>query len=271
MNSEQEPIMRKSHRNLNKIRASMREDYSAKASVCPQCGDAEFRLSRQTSRHLLRRLFYNPYRCSVCHFSFWVLSLSRLFLGVCLVLVVFFVTTILIVEYKRQVTAVNPEAITSDDSLLNLAEQGDAKSQLKMGLRYALSPWNTKDDKKAVQWFEKAAEQGQVEAQYRYGYALLKGLGVVQDYKRAFFWLEKAARNGYADAQLTLGEMYQLGLAVNSDNERAYLWFNLAAAQGVKGASSGRDLLVKQLSKEQITRLQAEAGLISRNQQAQVK
>ena len=100
---------------------------------------------------------------------------------------------------------------------------------------------------------------------------MLKGLGVVQDYKRAFFWLEKAARNGYADAQLTLGEMYQLGLAVNSDNERAYLWFNLAAAQGVKGASSGRDLLVKQLSKEQITRLQAEAGLISRNQQAQVK
>jgi len=183
------------------------------------------------------------------------------------VLVVFFVTTILIVEYKRQVTAVNPEAIASDDSLLNLAEQGDAKSQLKMGLRYALSPWNTKDDKKAFQWFEKAAEQGQVEAQYRYGYALLKGLGVVQDYKRAFFWLEKAARNGYADAQLTLGEMYQLGLAVNSDNERAYLWFNLAAAQGVKGASSARDLLVKQLSKEQITRLQAEAGLISRNQQ----
>jgi len=194
--------------------------------------------------------------------------LSRLFLGASLVLVVFLVATILIVEYKHQDAAVSPETITSDDSLLNSAEQGDAKSQLKMGLRYALSPWNTKDDKKAVQWFEKAAEQGQVEAQYRYGYALLKGLGVVQDYKMAFFWLEKAARNGYADAQFALGEMYQLGLAVNSDNARAYLWFNLAAAQGFKGAASARDLLVKQLSNDQITSLQSEAGIISRNQQS---
>jgi len=180
---------------------------------------------------------------------------------------VVFLALILTVEYKHQDAVANPKDNIIEDSLVNLAEQGDAKAQLKMGLRYALSPWNTKDDKQAAKWFEKAAEQGQVEAQYRYGYALLKGLGVVQDYNMAFFWLEKAARNGYADAQFTLGEMYQLGLSMNSDNERAYLWFNLAAAQGVKGASSARDLLVKQLSNNQITRLQAEAGLISRNQQ----
>lgn len=62
--------------------------------------------------------------------------------------------------------------------------------------------------------------------------------------------------------------MYQLGLAVNSDNARAYLWFNLAAAQGFKGAASARDLLVKQLSNDQITSLQSEAGIISRNQQS---
>ena len=249
----------------------MSENYAANGAVCPQCRATELRLSRQTSRYLLRRLFYNPYRCSVCKFSFWLLSWVRVLLGASLVLVVVLVTTILIVEYKHQDADVNPDVIASDDSLLNLAEQGDASAQLKMGLRYALSPWNTKDDKKAAQWFEKAAEQGQVEAQYRYGYALLKGLGVVQDYKRAFFWLENAARNGYADAQLALAEMYQLGLAINGDNERAYLWFNLAAAQGVKGAASARDLLAKQLSKDQIISLQTEAGVISRNLQSQVK
>jgi TPR repeat protein len=175
---------------------------------------------------------------------------------------------IIAVEYKQKDAAIIYKNTTVDDSLLNLAQQGDAKAQLKIGLRYALSPWNTKDDKQAAQWFAKAAEQGQIEAQYRYGYALLKGLGVVQDYKVAFFWLEKAARNGYADAQFSLGEMYQLGVFMNSDNERAYLWFNLAAAQGVKGAVSARDLLVKQLTKEQIIRLQSEAGTISRNQQS---
>jgi len=173
---------------------------------------------------------------------------------------------ILTVEYKHKDAAINPEVTTIDDTLLNLAVQGDSTSQLKLGLRYALSPWDTKDNKQAAKWFEKAAEQGQIEAQYHYGYALLKGLGVIQDYKRAFFWLEKAARNGYADAQFALGEMYQLGVSVNSNNERAYLWFNLAAAQGVKGAANSRDLLVKQLSKAQITSLQDEAINISRNQ-----
>ena len=89
---------------------------------------------------------------------------------------------------------------------------------------------------------------------------------MVQDYNKAFYWLEKAARSGYADAQFALGEMYQLGIAMNSDNERAYLWFNLAAAQGIHGAASSRDLLVKQLTVNQITRIQTEASMISRNQ-----
>ena len=258
--------MQKPHRNDNKIRSGMSPYHAAKAGVCPQCQATELRLSRRSSKYLLRQLLYNAYRCNVCHFGFWRLSLSRLFFGVIAMLVVIFVVTILIVEYQHKEAAVNSEDTTIDDSLLNLAQQGDAKAQLKMGLRYALSPWNTKDDKKAAQWFKKAAEQGQVEAQYRYGYALLKGLGVVQDYKAAFLWLEKAARNGYADAQFAVGEMYQLGLFMNSNNERAYLWFNLAAAQGVNGAASARDLLVKQLSKDQIISLQTEAGIISRNQ-----
>ncbi len=261
--------MRKSNQS-EKIAHVSNNDYANK-DVCPQCGATELRLSRLTSRHLLRRLFYNPYRCGVCHFSFWKLGWLRLGLGVIAGLVVIFMSVIFTLGYKHQDIASNHEDITIDDNLFKAAEQGDANAQLKLGLRYAFSPWNTKDEKLAAQWFEKAAGQGQFEAEYRYGFALLKGLGVVQDYKAAFFWLEKAAGSGYADAQFVLGEMYQLGLFVNSDNERAYLWFNLAAAQGVKGAASSRDLLVKQLSNSQITRLQAEAGVISRNEQAQAK
>ena len=260
--------MQKLDQNDNKIRSDISDYYASKADVCPQCKATELRLSRKTSRYFLKQLFYNPYRCSVCHFSFWTLSLSRLFLGISVVLVVIFLLIILVVEYKHPNAAVNIEALSIEDSLINLAEQGDAKAQLRLGLRNALSPWNSKDDKQAARWFQKAAEQGQVEAQYRYGYALLKGLGVIQDYKLAFFWLEKAARNGYADAQFVLGEMYQSGISLDADNERAYLWFNLAAAQGVKAAASSRDLLVKQLSKVQIISLQTEAGIISRNQQS---
>jgi len=262
--------MQKSHRN-DKISSVGSSVYVANKVVCPECGATELRLSRLTSRQILKRLFYNPYRCGVCHFSFWKLSLLRLGFAVSALLVVVFMAMVFTLGYKHQEAISSSEELLFDDNLVKLAEQGNAIAQLKVGLRYALSPWNTKDDKLAAQWFEKAAEQGQLEAEYRYGYALLKGLGVVQDYKMAFFWLEKAARYGYADAQFALGEMYQYGLSVNSDNERAYLWFNLAAAQGVKGAASSRDLLVKQLSNSQITRLQAEAGVISRNEQAQAK
>jgi len=258
--------MHELNRNEYRVSRGMNAYYARKAGVCPKCKATEPRLSRKSSRHLLRQLFYISYRCSVCRFSFWILSLSRLYFTVIAILIVIFVTMILTVEYKHKDAAINPEVTTIDDTLLNLAVQGDSTAQLKLGLRYALSPWDTKDNKQAAKWFEKAAEQGQIEAQYHYGYALLKGLGVIQDYKMAFFWLEKAARNGYADAQFALGEMYQLGVSVNSNNERAYLWFNLAAAQGVKGAANSRDLLVKQLSKVQITSLQDEAINISRNQ-----
>ncbi len=259
--------MRKSHRNDNRLFTNIGDDYQTKANVCPKCKATELRLSRQTSRHLLRRLFYNPYRCSVCHFSFWLISWWRLFFVVSFVLVLIFSVMVLSIEIKRQGHDNNPVNSSIEDVINNLAEQGDAEAQLKMGLRYALSPWNTKDEKQAAQWFEKAAEQGQVEAQYRYGYALLKGLGVVQDYKMAFYWLEKSAHNGCAEAQFALGEMYQLGISIKSDNERAYLWFNLAAAQGLEGAASSRDLLAKQLTNNQIINIQTEAGIISRNQQ----
>jgi TPR repeat protein len=159
---------------------------------------------------------------------------------------------------------VKPVEPVFHDQVKNLAEKGDAEAEMKMGLRYTSIARGVKNDRIAVQWFEKAAQQDQVEAQYRYGLALLNGQGIVQDYKTAFYWLEKAAQQGHAQAQSTLGEMYHAGLAVNKDIERAYLWFNLAAAQGVESAVAARDIVVKLLTPSQIIALQQEAGRISR-------
>jgi len=165
---------------------------------------------------------------------------------------------------KEQPKAVRPVEAVSHDQIKDLAEKGDAEAELKMGLRYTSIARGVKNDRIAVQWFEKAAQHDQVEAQYRYGLALLNGQGIVQDYKAAFYWLEKAAQQGHAQAQSALGEMYHSGIAINKDIERAYLWFNLAAAQGVESAASARDIVVKLLTPNQITALQQEAGRISR-------
>ena len=158
----------------------------------------------------------------------------------------------------------DPVETVSKDPVKHLADSGDAEAELKMGLRYTSTIRGIKDERIAVQWFEKAAQHDQIEAQYRYGLALLNGQGVVQDYKKAFFWLEKAAGQGHAKAQSTLGDMYNAGVAINTNVERAYLWFNLAAAQGVESAASSRDIVVKLLTPNQIIALQQEAGLISR-------
>jgi TPR repeat protein len=229
--------------------------------ACPRCGSGEARLSRHSRGGLFNTLFSKAHRCNACQFRFRVLSLFRLlmFAGVLV-----FIFTAGWMAFTQQTKVVSPVEIVSQDSLESLATKGDADAELKMGLRHTSIGWGVKDDKIAVQWFEKAAHHGQIDAQYRYGLALLDGQGVVQDYKAAFYWLEKAALQGHAQAESALGAMYYAGVVINSDIERAYLWFNLAAAQGVESAASARDMVVKLLTQKQVAAMQQEAGRISR-------
>ena len=233
--------------------------------ACPRCGNGKTRRSStKTSDGLLSILFCKFYRCQGCRYRFWVLNPIRLvwFTGIIVLLVPIFGAVWM--DSNQGTKVVKPVETVSYDQIKDLAEKGDAEAELKMGLRHTSIARGVKNDKVAVQWFEKAAQHDQVEAQYRYGLALLNGQGIVQDYKTAFYWLEKAAQQGHAQAQSTLGDMYYSGLAINKDIERAYLWFNLAAAQGVESAVSPRDMVVKLLTPNQITALQEEAGRISR-------
>ncbi|MGZ8258895.1 MAG: tetratricopeptide repeat protein, partial [Methylotenera sp.] len=238
---------------------------SVATPVCPQCGNEKVRRSStKTSDWLLRILFCKSYRCQICRFRFWVLNPIRLVL--CAGISVLFIPVLgaAWMAFNEQPKVVSPVETVSQDQIKQLAENGDAEAELKMGLRYTSIARGVKNDRIAAQWFERAAQHSQVKAQYRYGLALLNGQGIVQDYKMAFYWMEKAAQQGHAQAQSTLGEMYHSGIAINSDIERAYLWFNLAAAQGVVSAASSRDIVVKLLTPNQIIALQQEAGRISR-------
>jgi hypothetical protein len=242
---------------------------SVATPVCPQCGNEKVRRSlTKTSDWLLRILFCKSYRCQICRFRFWVLNPIRLVLcaGICVLLIPIFGAVWMASNEKPIV--VSPVETVSQDQIKQLAENGNAEAELKMGLRYTSIARGVKNDRIAVQWFEKAAQHDQVEAQYRYGLALLYGQGIVQDYKTAFYWLKKAAQQGHPQAQSALGEMYHSGVANNKDIEQAYLWFNLAAAQGVERAAAARDIVVKLLTQNQIVALQQEAGRISRSYSA---
>jgi uncharacterized protein len=255
--------MQKSDRNEENNNKSAR--FSVAARACPQCGNEKTRRSSMhTSDGLLKRLFGKFYRCSTCRYRFWVIDPMRLVYCTGTLFLLLPVLGAVWMAYYQEPKVGSPVETVYKDQIKDLAEKGDPEAELKMALRHTSTARGIKDDRIAVQWFEKAARHDQIEAQYRYGLALLEGRGVVQDYKTAFYWLEKAARLGQAQAQATLGEMYHSGIAINGDIQRAYLWFNLAAAQGVESAVSSRDLVVKLLTPNQIAALQEEAIRISR-------
>ncbi len=177
----------------------------------------------------------------------------------------------------------------SIELIRNAAEQGDARAQHWLALRYINVEGVPEDYNKAVMWLSKAAEQGFVESQIQLGFAYLEGLGLPRDYSKAVVWLSKAAEQGNAVAQNMLGCCYMEGEAVPKDYQKAALLFikaaeqgnpdaqfnlagcclngwgvpqdsidayryaNLAAAQGKKAAIEMRDELSKKLSLSQIT------------------
>ena len=62
-----------------------------------------------------------------------------------------------------------------------VAEQGDARAQLKLGVMYMNGLGVAKDERQAVEWYRKAAQQGDVEAQQLLGLMYLAGRGVIRD------------------------------------------------------------------------------------------
>jgi len=137
-----------------------------------------------------------------------------------------------------------------------LAEQGDARSQLKLGEMYYFGFGVSMDYGRARQWFEKAAKNGDKEAQRLLGVLFYYGFGVPQDYKQAHQWYKKAATQGMSLAQSSIGDLYEKGHGVPQDFVQAHKWYNLAAANGDKLAARDRDALAKQMTSTQIEEAQ---------------
>ncbi|KXB91036.1 tetratricopeptide repeat protein [Megasphaera hutchinsoni] len=91
------------------------------------------------------------------------------------------------------------------------AAQGDAKAQTFLGKCYQYGQGVAQDDKKAIEWYQKAAAQGDADAQTHLGLCYQVGKGVAQDDKKAVEWYQKAAAQGDASAQTLLGVCYQVG------------------------------------------------------------
>jgi len=75
----------------------------------------------------------------------------------------------------------------------DLAEQGHAKAQFKLGVMYELGQGVAQNYVQAFDWYLKAAEQGEANAQYNVAVKYKTGQGVAQDDTKAAYWYRKAA------------------------------------------------------------------------------
>ena len=159
----------------------------------------------------------------------------------------------LMYKYGQGVTQDNKEALKW---LRLAAEQGEAEAQFHLGLMYGIGEGVTKDYKEALKWFRLAAEQGDGGAQYSLGVMHAKGHGVTQDYKKAEKWLRLAAEKGVSLAQFNLGWMYANGEGVIQNVVIAHMWYNIAARDGNEDVKKSRDIVIKQMTSEQIAEAQ---------------
>lgn len=151
--------------------------------------------------------------------------------------VIFLLRTMLVVLCLLTVTTVcfAANAKPSLAELQQLAEQGDAKAQVSLGLEYRRGRDVSQDYGLARTWFLKAAEQGSAEGQNNLGLMYDHGRGVEKDFVQARKWYVRAAKQGHSNAQYNLALLYTNGQGVPQDDIEAYVWANIAAAQGNSG------------------------------------
>jgi TPR repeat protein len=132
------------------------------------------------------------------------------------------------------------------DLIVELAEQGFAKAQFKLGKYYTDGEGVPQNYEKAILWYTKAAEQGYGRAQNNLGVLYRQGLGVPQNYEKAVEWLSKAAEQGIALAQGILGYSYAEGKGIEQNYAKAVEWYTKAAEQGFAGAQNNLGRLYEQ-------------------------
>jgi localization factor PodJL len=119
------------------------------------------------------------------------------------------------------------------DKLTAMANSGNARAELVVGLKYLDGDGVTVNEVDAAKWLARAADQGQAVAQYRLGTMFDRGRGVAQDSAKAVHWYMLAAQAGNRKAMHNLAVAYASGTGIAKNLAEAARWFSKAAALGL--------------------------------------
>ncbi|WP_455375022.1 SEL1-like repeat protein [Kaarinaea lacus] len=117
------------------------------------------------------------------------------------------------------------------------AKLGHTKSQLKLGTLYFEGLGTDINYDIAAKWLIEPANSGYVAAQYMMGIIYLDGTKkLIKNERRAFEWFSKAAEGFHADALFQVGKMHYHGIGTNKDLEKAKKFLELAKEQNIAAA-----------------------------------
>ena len=128
------------------------------------------------------------------------------------------------------------------------AEGGEPVAQYRLGTLYERGKGVAADPAKATHWYQAAAMQGNRKAMHNLAVAFAEGTGVKKDPSEAARWFSKAAALGLADSQFNLAVLYERGQGVPQSLLDAYKWYAVAAASGDAESKSRIEALATQLS-----------------------
>lgn len=97
------------------------------------------------------------------------------------------------------------------------------------------------------------ARSGNADAEELIGVLYALGLGVPEDDRRAFDWYLRAAMKGHPGAQSGVGWYYEEGIGMPApDLVRAYMWYVLSAIGGDPDAAISQEEVVKKMTPEEV-------------------
>ena len=128
------------------------------------------------------------------------------------------------------------------------AQAGQSVAQYRLGTMYERGRGVATDAAKAMQWYQAAANQGNRKAMHNLAVAYAEGAGGKKDFAEAARWFSRAANLGLSDSQFNLAVLYERGLGVPQSLLDAYKWYAIAAAQGDTESKSRITAISAQLS-----------------------
>lgn len=162
-------------------------------------------------------------------------------------------------DYSSAIEAYrNKDYETARVTLEPLAENGESRAQLVLGLIHHKGLGVSKNFEKAVSLYRAAADSGNRTAQNNLGVMYRRGDGIEKDPKEAFSLIWMAAMQGHPRAELNLSDMYRRGEGAPKDLILAYVWLEFAVTDlpksGQNIAATRRAELVAEMSTDDVIR-----------------